>query len=204
MAAIATLVGLVTMHIRNCPTPAITDALLRAAREFCDETRYVRESIVLDVVADQPLYTLEPEVLDYCEVCGVRAVEVDGIPLVSEVQEGISHDEGGTDFWNYEPPDQLRLFDPPKADRDEGLKVRLILQPKEDATEIPDIVLRRYRNTIAHGAIYWLASMTKAAWSDPVLADRFEKKWIKEKGHARTDADRGHGVGNFRVRSWGP
>lgn len=204
MAAISTLFGLVRMHIRNCPTPALSDAILRAAREFCDETRYVRETIVLDGVADQDYYTLAPAVLTQCEVCGVRAVEYDGVPLDSMVQESVSHDEGGTGDYIYEPPSDLRLFDPPRSDLSEGLSVRLILQPKEDATDIPDIALRRYRNTIANGAIYWLASMTEASWYNPSTAERFEQKWIKEKGHARTDADRENGARNFRVRLCGP
>jgi len=204
MAAIDSLFGAIRVHIRDCPAPAMSDAIVEIAREFCAYTRCVRETILLDAVKDLFYYPLAPEVTLQTEVVGVHAVEFDGEPIDPRVQEGIDHSNEGPEEWVYEFPDQLRLFGPPLADLDDGISVRLILQPTLAATALPDALLRKYRRDIADGTIAYLASMTKAGWYAPELVKEFGPKYRKSLDHARTDADRDNGPRNFRVRPCGP
>lgn len=190
MPALETLVPLVRMHVRNCPDPIIEDAILRVAREFCAETRFLRETLVLDIVGEQRIYDLAAE-LDDCEVIGVHAVQIsDEEPLTPLSFEDDQPTTGATaENWSFTPPARLWLNPTPDNDLEDGMAVRVILQPASDATTLPNELLRHNDRAIADGAIAWLCSMEDAAWGSPSMVALFSPQFASAKARAQLNSD---------------
>lgn len=182
----------------DCPEPTLQWAALRAARQFCQESRALRRTLVLDIKSGLRIYRLEPNWLaltdaaladrDAVEVIGVKAVEVGGVPYDPAGPEQFREDGGGGLVVIYEP-NVVEIFPSPPADVPSGLKVSAVLRPKREATLLPERLTTMYCEQIARGAIAVLKGMYNESWSDSKGAADKQSEFVDDIGIARARAD---------------
>lgn len=201
MALISTLYPKLRLHVSNCPEPVLLAAVVHAAREFCRDSRVLRESLVLDVIENEQVYTLAPATED-TEVCAVIAAQVGEYPIEPAQFEEVPQSSGKVVAYTYEPPDELWLHNIPSSCLLEGLGVRVVLQPTTDATALPEALIRRYSDPIVYGAIAWLKSQKDRSWADLGSVGYWEGRFKKELHHAKADADFGFRTRRLRTRTY--
>ena len=72
----------------------------------------------------------------------------------------------------------LNLWPIPENASVDGLLVRAVLEPSDDATEVPDWIFKRFKQAIAFGAAAGLMEMTNKPWANVELAAVFSKKYL--------------------------
>lgn len=199
MASFDSIVALVRPQAALCPEVSLRWAILQAARRFCQETRYLRRPIVLDQALGYGRYKLVPNWLalntdqeverDALDVIGIKAVEVDGVPLTPDSPERFPQTYGAGRVVIYEP-DEIEIFPWTDAAVSQAIAAQCILRPKIDATVLPTSIVTLYADQIAYGALSLLKQMPSSAWSDPPGAARSAAEFTKAIGMARYRADR--------------
>lgn len=201
MATFDALNNLVKPFVYNVPKDLVAWHFVQVTREFCMQTRWLRETVYVPVTANvTPRYTLAPSDPAAFEVIGVKAVEWNGEPLDPKLQEEVADEVFG--FYYIEPPDLLLLSWTPDEDSTEVLQVRQILQTLDTVTAIPDVIARKWSRGLAAGVISRLLMTPEAPWANPQLAPKHEKQWLDTLGAAQVEADREHTPQGFRVVSY--
>jgi hypothetical protein len=216
MAQLDSLLPLVRVHVEGCPVPTALQQLRWALREFCKESRFLRESVPVEILAGQMVYPMAP-LLAETRVVEVDAVTVDGRPLnptgPKEVRPSsltsagvVLDDETGavvqqpgevTHYW-FEPPADLVVWPQPTRDADGA--VSLILDVLPATVLIPDAIERKYADAISYGALHRLLMMPKKAWSDPALGGYYDGLFRRQIEEAKSEASRQHRRRHYRVR----
>jgi len=216
MAQLDSLLPLVRVHVEGCPVPTALQQLRWALREFCKESRFLRESVPFSVAAGQMVYPMTP-LLAETRVVEVDAVMVDGRPLdptgpkevrpSSQTSAGVVlDDETGepvqqpaavTHYW-FEPPDDLVLW--PQPNRVADGAASLILDVIPNTVLIPDAIERKYADAISYGALHRLLLMPKKAWSDPALGEFYGGQFRRQIEEAKSEASRQHRRRHYRVK----
>lgn len=216
MATLTTLLPLVQAHVEGCDVLTIQTWLRWALREFCKESRFLRQSVPFTVAAGQMVYPMGP-VLAETRVIEVDAVSVEGRPLdptgpkevrpSSQSSAGvIFDDETGavvqqpgevTHYW-FEPPADLVLW--PQPTRNAPAAASLILDVLPSTGMIPDEIERKYADAISYGALHRLLLMPRKAWSDPQLAGYYEGMFRRQIEEAKSEASRQHRRRHYRVK----
>jgi len=190
--------------VRKCPNITLARAYVRAYRDFCNQTQWLKVSIPGATVAGTVQYNLGTDT--FTEITGVRAVQLTD---ASGNKWGLSPaDSGG---WNPNRPSsmprqfsyvgqgQVALF--PTPDAVYSLLVSAIVQPKSEAvTQIPSECLRKYSNEIEAGALAYLLTIPGQPWSNPAMAEGYGRAFRSGIANAKADVQRGHNVGSQRVR----
>lgn len=201
MATFASLANLVKPFVFNVPDDLIAWHFVQVAREFCAQTRWLRESVYVPVTAAaNPTFVLSASDPASFEIIEVKAVEWEGEPLDPKLQEEVADEVFG--FYYIEPPATLKLSWTPDEDSTDVLQVRQILQILESVTAIPDVLARRWSRGLAAGVMSRLLVTADAPWANPPLAAVHEKKWLADLGTAQVQADREHTRQGFRVVSY--
>lgn len=170
----------VTARIGGVPQPAVENALLDAAIEFCDRT-----CVVSEIVGP---YTInpgsDPITIDAdrgLDVASVRRVWIAGRtrpldPLSAQQIEEI-YPEGWYDKscasvtdlvgWAQVESAGLRLVPYLTVSVPSALTMRVAYKPSRDARELPDILLSRYPEQIASGALARLHEHADTTYANP-------------------------------------
>ncbi len=180
MAEILSLMQEVQQVVRRCPEPTLVHAYLRAARQFCRETRWLRRNLDIETVASTQQYVLAPSTGgdDVLEVIGVRAAKCESIdtPISSwpinpgdPTQWNPAIGEGYPVEFAYLPEAQVNVW--PVPNKAYTMTFTVICQPKfalEDypMTELPDDLVRKWDRVFAAGAIEYLLSIPGQPWSN--------------------------------------
>lgn len=198
MAALASLYPRIKPFVRNCPEPVMLFWLREAAREFCAETKFARETLLFDSVADQNVYVLTSEDADQ-EIIGIKAAMYKGFPIAPASFEEVEQLSGETLYFMFTPPSNFWPSPTPTSSISDAFAVSVWTQPTEVATTYPDAVARQFESAIADGAMASLLGMAKAAWGDLPESARRSANFNAEKARARYHADRAFRTRNFRT-----
>lgn len=194
---LSVLYPLVNGKCKRAPQPAVMVALVDAAREFCMESRFRQQAVSVDLVANQPWYTLaSPSIQE--EVIGVESVQYNGDAGPYIVKPANSEDVADYNYTNqrpcyffFEPPDYMHLTPAPSANLVGGLSVMLVLQPTNTATMLDSAIVQRHGRDIANGALAFLFDSYGAEWENPNNAVRYRDMFMTSFG--RGQAERGAG-----------
>lgn len=203
MAALSRLYVQVRLACKGVPDVTIDDAVRISAREFCRKTWYCTRTIEVTEVAGAAFYDVAPESSNE-EIIGIKAVEGERI-LYPTRQEDVKYEEGNPRNYIYLPPSTLELVPYPAADELdlETYRVRIVITPTVDCTELPDDLFPDFEQTIAYGAIRYIAEMPGELWTNEAVVTRAEKKFAEGLRHAKTKAVFGHQGWDGLVNSGG-
>lgn len=203
------LLGPVAQIVRRCPTQTLINAYGRAARDFCGQSRWYRESFT--VVTEANLagpYDLIPGSGLPLEVIGIRQIIATapvGAPLSTWWVQPLD-----ITLWNplllpappqwyaYLPEGALQLYQTP--DNVYSLAVTAALQPTLGAREIPDRLLPKWERVLQAGALANLLAIPGEKWSSPVESVRYGKIFQAGINNAKADEARGYNQGSMQAR----
>ena len=192
--------------IRRCPTITLTRALGRAYRDWSMQTQYLRTAIAGATEADTRLYDLGSD--PYLEIVAVLAVQAS--VLVGSTTQYWALAASDSTLWNpninpqrpvrysYVPQAQIALD--PLPDQVYDLLVSAIVQPKENAAQVPEDGLVKYRSGIEAGALAYLHSLPGQPWTDPNESLRRQREFQASVNNARAEVQRGFNTGSVRAR----
>ena len=194
MAAFSSLYSLIRFHVKNAPDVTIDEAIRHATREFCRRSYWLRETIEVDTIAGEAYYDIEPADPVNQEIIGVIAVEDESYtPLRPATQQLVRYTTGHPRYFIFLPPSTLELIPYPSATETnlETYVVRVALQPTLVSVVVPDDIIREHDQTVAYGAINYLASMPSEGWSNDKVADMAFKMFRNGCADAKSDASFG-------------
>lgn len=193
---------------RRCPTTTLRHAYMRAYREWCQCTQWLRTNIAGATVADQAQYALgnDPDL----DIIGVFAIQATFTPAGGNPQTwGLAPTDSNT--WSpnvpagpqpvqyqYVPEAQFAVWPAPSTAID--LVVTAILTPKESAVNVPQAPLQKYSNDFEAGALEYLLMLSGMPWSNPQLAVMHGKVFRAGISNGKAEVQRGYNVGPGRAR----
>lgn len=196
--ALTDLHYLVRPLVRNCPDAVITRWLREAARDFCSRTKIVRETIVLDQVANQQNYELTPLTAE-SEVVGIKAAQWGEFLLAPVSPEEVLFESGDPYAWITGAPNVFSPIAVPTSNQDDAFSVSVWLQPTITAASIQSAVATKYSHAVALGAMAFLFGQKDAAWGDEQQAGKYEALYTEARSHARYEQDRAQRPRAFRT-----
>lgn len=210
MATLDPILDLIRPQIALCPEVSMQWATVMAARRFCQETRFLRETSLVDTVEGQQRYRAvknwdasTPElaqIRDNVEIIGIYAAQVgadapQGFSSPREFPQTITNN----DLCILYPPDQVAIFDANIGTTQYGLRLEVILQPVVAATVVPDRLITLHDRRIATGAIAILKAMHNEAWTDKPGSLDSESEFRDEIAIAQVRSDMQHRPRMFRT-----
>lgn len=195
---------------RKCPTPTLQRAYVRALREWCQQTQWLRLNLPGQLLQNVQQYALgnDPQL----DICGIYAMQG------SQTPNGGSP-PAGPQFWTIVPSNsgqwnpnvqpsmpvafqyiaeaQFSVF--PVPQQDYGCLITLIVQPKEGAINIPSSPLVKYSNEIEAGALAYLLDIDGMPWSNPLKAAARGKEFRSGISNGKAEAQRNYNVGSIRA-----
>lgn len=207
--------GNVAQIARKCPTPTLRHAYMRAFREFCQQTQWLKTNVPGVTTADVAQYSLgnDPQ-LDIVGIYGsISASLPTGAAAAGPSIWSVSASDSSG--WNpnvqpeqptrycYVPESQFALW--PTPDQAYNLNVCVILVPKEGAVNVPQAPLQKYSNDIEAGALEYLLALPGQPWTDKASALMYGKAFRSGISNGKAEAQRNYNTGaqRARARSWG-
>jgi hypothetical protein len=192
--------------VRKCPTITLRRAYVRALREWCQSTQWLRLNLAGSTAAGIRQYALGND--PYLDIVGVFAMQgqqsqSQGIqywPIVpsDSGQWDPNMVQGMPVRFQYVPEAQFALD--PIPQQVYGLLLTLILQPKEGAQQIPESPLLKYSNEIEAGALAYLFDIPGQAWTNPMMAVKYDRIFRSGIANGKAEAQRSYNVGSQRAR----
>ncbi len=167
--------------VRKCPTITLRRAYVRALREWCQQTQWLRINLAGSTTINTRQYALGND--PFLDIVGVYAMQGQ-----QSQSQGIQYwpivpsDSGQWDpnmvpgmpvRFQYVPEAQFALD--PIPSQVYGLLLTLILQPKEGAQQIPESPLIKYSNEIEAGALAYLFDIPGQPWSNPMMGMKYAR-----------------------------
>lgn len=162
----------------GCAELAATAALLKAAQTFCERTRLWRYEASLDLVPSTGDLVPVPVGASLFEIESAR---LDGRSLTPKSLHELNRtrstwrDEAdGQGRWlTQESPGSVRVV--PMCSG--ALSLSLFLRPTDDATSLPDFLLRDYRQCLGDGALAELLMLPAQSFSNPQAAQFYAQRF---------------------------
>lgn len=192
--------------VRRCPQPTLVQAYIRAARQFCTQTRWLRREALFETVADEKL---EPLLLDTgdasLEIIGVRRIVMSTLETGSLNQWDILpsastswrlQDRPGRPMtYDYVPEGVVALH--PTPDGAYGAVVVAQCTPIRTAVSLPDDLLTKWEYALADGATEYLLNIPGQPWSNPALAKaKYGTEFRAAINNAKADEQRSYNTGS--------
>lgn len=164
-------------HASGCPDPTAFENIILAAQRFCERTRLWRSKDSFQLTGECEVICT-PEGSDLFEI---TAVAVDGCALdpisLDELNRRYpdrSEDDGSPLYFTQASPNSIMLYPSPS----EGtLNVSTILRPANDAEQLPDFLLTKYRRDIADGALGEILLLPNQSFTDPARGQFFAARF---------------------------
>lgn len=164
----------------GCSAPMANQAIVTAAREFCQRTRLWRCNDSFDLTEDCNV-VCAPEGADLYEIEYAR---FDGQPLEPIGYGELNREmptwrtaQGGQPKWISQVEHDSVIVAPYSAGT---LELGLLLAPSEDAEQLPDFLAKHYRQAIAWGALREILLVPNQTFTSPdgaaLYGARFEQK----------------------------
>ena len=178
----------------------VKDALQDTAEMFCRETRILRETIDVPIVAGTDTYTLYPNMSDaaVAETLFARIGDDHIEPITPDIASRLIAGTGDPEFIEQTASNQIRLIPAPKADA--TLRVTVILTPSLTSASLPS-ALDQWREGIRHGAIARLVSIPDQPWSNAQTASTSSGLYAAAVRDAQTKSTLGNRKVTLRVQS---
>jgi hypothetical protein len=186
---------------KNCPYPTQVDALVRAARQFCNESWYVKRLLLITLTPnvsqyDLPLSSGDEEIIAI-SYASVTQINGGTLPMWAGAITNPNRAPQLPRQWAYIVPSRIAVF--PLPDKAYPVQVEVIVQPIQSADEIPTEVFKKYQRTIGYGALAWIYGMREETFYDPREAARCAKAFEAGINNGKTEALRASLPGNQRV-----
>ena len=197
MKDITLIFPFVMPSVPNAPAPLVIQHIRQAAIEFCRKSKVLHATVVTPSVANQSTYSLA---LAGHDVSALLGVYLDGLPIdVFGLEEVLDRQaQAGTSMFAWLDGDSLKLSQaPPVVGQD--ITVNLVRTPSLAATEIADILVDRYAQDIAYGAIASLSLLPE--YRDMVSAQDASGKSEKRQASASLAVSRAGGRGYKRAKA---
>jgi hypothetical protein len=194
MAAISGLYTFVEDYCKGASleTTLINRVTLRIMRDFCEQTKLVRETLTaINVVAATQAYTLSlPTTLwSACELVEIEDVmyKANGAADTTYTRlTAVTRDEmrryldptyiyqtaaaRPTNYYLEPNNDVLSLIPTPSESSSSGLLVRIVSKPGFSSTTYPDMIIDKWRDTIIMGIVAEFLQMPGQRWFNPELS----------------------------------
>jgi hypothetical protein len=188
--------------VRKAPNITLRRAYVRAMREWCQQTQWLRMTVLGATMASIKDYSLGTDA--NLDLIGIRAM--------SGVQNGTTWGMSPTDSsqWNpnstpafprqycYVPEGNFALE--PTPDQVYTLTISVIVTPKETATQVPADPLVKYSNDIESGALAYLLNIPGQPWTDEAAAARYMREFTSGIANGKAEVQRSYNTGSQRVR----
>lgn len=193
---------------RKCPTMTLRHAYMRAFREWCQQTQWLRTMIPGLTVANVNQYSLgnDPD-LDIIGIAAMTgAITFPSSPTPQKWPINTS-DPGSWNpnfqpqqpqVYSYVPEAQFGLF--PTPDKVYQLGITLIVIPKEAAVNVPEAPLIKYSNDIEAGALEYLLELPGMPWSNPAMALKKGSEFRSGISNGKAEVQRQFNTGAARAR----
>lgn len=196
----------VAQIVRKCPTVTLRRAYVRALRDWCMQTQWLRTNVAGVTVADQAQYTLgnDPNL----DIIGIYAMQASQV--LGGTRQYWTLPPGDSGFWNanvvagqpvrycYVPEDQFALNPTPNAVFD--LTITVILQPKDGTVNVPEAPLLKYSNDIEAGALAYLLNIPGMPWSNPQAAAMYAREFKSGISNGKAEVQRQYNTGAQRAK----
>ncbi len=192
---------------RRCPTVTLRHAYVRAYREWCQQTQWLKTNIPGATTVGVPQYSLgnDPNL----DIIGIYAMQATFTPNGGNPQTwalGPNNSSG----WNpnvaqssqpqqyqYVPEAQFALWPIPSTVIQLGITV--ILTPKEAAVNVPQSPLQKYSNDFEAGALAYLLMVPGQPWSNPSAAQVYKREFSAGISNGKAEAQRSYNTGAQRA-----
>ena len=201
--AVASLVGDLAARVRQAPTITIQLAYMRAARDFCLHSMWLRRSIPSAAVTiGQPLYNFGADAtLEVLQVpaAAIQQQNTTWIDIYPADQSTFDPNQKNDipQWFSYVPENMLVLY--PTPNYAYNLRVSLICQTAINATTVPNDLISKFNLYLEEGAMSYLYLMDKEPWYNPELAVKAEMKFWEGIGIARSWKDKGNQMASVRA-----
>jgi hypothetical protein len=210
MATLNDFLTLIAPHVEGCPQSTVVQAIRRAIRELCRESHLWRSTLAdIDTVAGQSAYTLVPPI----------DTQIISVLHITHVDQDLSpNDEGSLDQCEYRwrslndarratwylhelYATDIRLVPAPlEADIGGLTNIRVALQPTLTATDVHDLILNDWDESIMYGALSRLMRFPEKQWTNLALAEDYRSRFDMDIGLARAKVLRGHTNQELKAR----
>ena len=204
MAYVKDLLTDIGQRIQNCPGIAMQNAYVRAARDFCAKSTWLRYVQAGSLVPNVEVYALGTD--PNLEIIGIPNWQIT-IPtnnvtsgwLVAGTAFNPNNGPGSPLNLAYVPEGQFAVN--PIPVQAFNVLVSLILQPAVGTLQLPDVLIRKWDRTIQAGALAYLYSLKSEAWYDPNESGANEMTFRSGWTDAKIDVQRGYQYGPARTRA---
>ncbi len=195
----------VAQIVRGCPTPTLRRAYVRAMRDWCAQSRWLRVNAAGSTVANVAQYNLGDDPL--VEIIAIYAMSGQDNSFSPPQQWVILASDPGK--WNpaigigqplryaYVPEGQMALN--PTPDGVYGITYTAALQPKDGVTQVPLDPLKKYGTNIEAGALAYLLSMKDTPWYNPTDAAKKQREFDAGIANAKAEVARNFNTGSQRA-----
>lgn len=198
MAALTVFTTDIRVEIPELPGFVAERSLIRAAREFCEETRCWRVNITIDVTADDPtvdIAALLPAGTELVDIVSVKNV-LGGAPVTATTYTKLDRDSSDwrtdTDLnaklYVLDGNNVVRFFPTPSTTVVGKYYMRVAVKPTQAATTIDDVVANKYNEALIHGALASLYRLPRKPWTDLNLSSYHATEFRTRMPAARTES----------------
>ena len=189
--------------IKAAPVPIVQQAYMRAAREFCSRSMWLRRNIAqANLTVNQPEYNFGSD--PNLEVIGISAVAIQQQNTtwvnLRPTDQGMFDPNMKTDlpnWYSYLPEGMILYYPTPNFAY--GTKLGLICQPSLSSQVVPNDLLNKFNTYIEAGALEFLYSMSAEPWADEQKALGSKMRFWEGIGLARTWKDKGNQQASVRA-----
>jgi hypothetical protein len=204
MVAVVELLPNIGQIIRRVPTQMLINAYVRAARDFCRQTRWLREDRTVVTTINEDDYTLADSAT--AEVVGIRRIwavasddsEWEIRPKDSTLWTNPT-DTGQPMHYAYVPEGAFKLHVIPDAAY--TLTVTAAMQPLLASTTLSDALATKWDHVLEEGALEYLFGVPGQKWSNPVESLKRGRAFRAGINNAKADEQRGFNQGSMRTRA---
>ena len=197
---------------RKCPTVTLRHAYMRAFREWCQQTQWLRTNIPGVTTENIAQYSLgdDPQL----DIIGIFAMSASLPTGAAAAGPSIWYlPPGDSSNWNpnvqpeqptrycYIPEAQFALY--PTPDQAYNLTITVILTPNEAAVNVPLAPLIKYSNDIEAGALEYLLALPGQPWTDKPMSMMKGKEFRAGISNGKAEAQRSYNTGAQRARPRG-
>jgi len=207
MARVEDITPLIAVEVPTGPESILRNMVVETARLFCRKTRYWRANLDdILMIPGQSRYDLfspvnRASVYDVISVRYDKQTKFLNRSTYAKLQFDLDNSGIPTAF-ALESARELVLA-PVPASSTAILKVRAVLVPDLDATEIDDRIYDDFGETILHGALFRLLRIPGKAWTNASMASFYNGLYEVKQQEATALADDEFTVGVKRVVSYG-
>lgn len=200
----------VAQKIRGAPMITLRRAMIQACREFCAQTHWLRDTVVMDTTTSSGIEGDYEITLDDPTLLEAVAIRNDMQGLKSDGKHFRIYPATDPSCWNpdinpstpqqyaYVPEGMFKLH--PTPDVTYGLIITAVVQPLDDVARLPRDLFKKHQRVLDAGALSYLYAIDKQAFSNPREAERQQTIFQAGINNAKADAQRNYATGSQRAK----